>query len=210
MASASATYDHDQRDGRRIPLAWLISLLAAAAVVSLATLGTTRAAFSSATSNGTSKFKAGTVNLTANDVASVPFDMQSMVPGNSDTKCIVVTYSGVTANVRLYGTVTNDPAGAGSLAPYLSTKIEEGTGAAGGSTFSCTGFTQTVPAPAPLLDATLQTFSAFTNFSNGLTAFGGPTGSSTRSYRITVTLQDTNAAQGKDADATFTWEAQNV
>ena len=92
----------------------------------------------------------------------------------------------------------------------LKSPVRASSTLAGGSTFSCTGFTQTVPAPAPLLDATLQTFSAFTNFSNGLTAFGGPTGSSTRSYRITVTLQDTNAAQGKDADATFTWEAQNV
>ncbi len=29
-------------------------------------------------------------------------------------------------------------------------------------------------------------------------------------YRITVTLQDDNAAQGKTATADFVWEAQNT
>ena len=40
--------------------------------------------------------------------------------------------------------------------------------------------------------------------------FGGPTGNAARYYRIKVTLQDDNNAQGKDALATFTWEAQNT
>jgi hypothetical protein len=34
-------------------------------------------------------------------------------------------------------------------------------------------------------------------------------GNAGRSYRITMTLANDNAAQGKDANVTFTWEAQN-
>ena len=43
-----------------------------------------------------------------------------------------------------------------------------------------------------------------------LAALSRATDPSTRTYRITVTLQDDNAAQARSATAGFTWEAQNV
>jgi hypothetical protein len=216
MVAASATHD-DERRQRRTPLLWIIALIAAGAVVGLAALDTTRAAFSSQTGNGGNSFAAGTVALGDDDRGSILFDMTSMVPGSTETKCVNVTYVGVPANVRLYGAVTNDPAGAGSLAPYLTTTIEEGSGAVGEASLDCDGFTPTGP-PTMLHGATagsitLQDFADNVDFGTGLPAFGGvPTDGTpqARSYRITVLLEDDNAAQGKDANATFTWEAQNA
>ena len=178
MASASATFDREQQEGRRIPLAWLIGLLAAAAVVSLATLGTTSAAFSSSTSNQASKFKAGTVNLTANDTATVPLRPAG---DGAEPAGVEVHRRDLLRRHRQRAPVRHrdERPGRGGQPGAVPQHEDRGsTGAAGGSTFDCTGFSQPTPAPAPILDATLQTFTANTNFGNGLTVFGGPTGSS--------------------------------
>ena len=45
---------------------------------------------------------------------------------------------------------------------------------------------------------------------SGLGGLNGATDPTSRTYRITVTLEDDNAAQAKSATAGFTWEAQNV
>jgi hypothetical protein len=217
MVSASATYADESPRRRRMPLAWLAGLLAAGSVVGLATFDTSRAAFSGSTGNSGSSFAAGTVTLSDDDNNSIFFQMSGMVPGSTQTKCVNVTYTGVPANIRLYGSVSASAATA-NLAPYLTTEIEEGSGAAGGAGLSCTGFTPTSPTATFLHgtaagSVTLQDFSDNVDFATGLPAFGGiPTsgGTQSRSYRIKVVLQDDNAAQGKDANATFTWEAQNV
>jgi hypothetical protein len=130
------------------------------------------------------------------------FTLDDMVPGAPTARCINVTYTGsLPANVSLYGQV-----GGTGLAPYLDTVIEVGTGAVGGATFDCTGFT----AGTGLHDDTLASFGATnTDFATGLGGWTGATTGTTRSYRVTVELQDTNTAQGLGATAGFTWEAQN-
>ena len=209
--TGGATYADDRQDRRRIPVGWLVGVVAALAVVGVATLSTTRAAFSSSTGHSGSTFTAGTVSLTDDDAGSVLFTMPAMKPGDTQTKCVNVTYAGLPANVRLYGAVANDPAGNGSLAPYLTTLVEEGTGATGGTGLSCAGFvTSTTLHGVAAGSQTLADFGSKTDFATGIPTFGGgPTGNAGRSYRITVTLRDDNLAQGKDADVTFTWEAQN-
>jgi hypothetical protein len=207
MAYATGAYADDQQDRRRLPVGWIVGAVAALAVVGVATLTTTRAAFTASTGNTGSSFAAGTVNLTDDDANSVMFNLTDMVPGSTQSRCVKVTYAGVPANVHLYG-VVGSTATAGNLAPHLTTTIEEGTSGAKATTFDCTNFAATSTVHGPNL--TLADFATKTDFTNGIPVFGGaPTGNAVRNYRITVTLKDENAAQGKNANATFTWEAQN-
>lgn len=200
-ASTLTTDVQDPRRSARTALK-VLALIASLLVVATLTVTASRAAFTATTDNGVNTFTAGTVALTDDDSGAVMFNLGAMAPGSTATRCINVTYNGsLTSNVRLYGTV----AGSG-LAPYLNTVIEVGSGAAGGNTFDCTGFV----APTNLHTGTLAAFGAAnTNYSNGLGGWTGATTGATRSYRISATLQDNNAAQGLGATATFTWEAQN-
>lgn len=161
------------------------------------------AAFTATTSNDANTFSSGTVVLADDDAANVMFNASGLTPGDTATKCINVSYSGtVAANVKLYATgYTNT-----GLAEYLDFTIEEGTGATGGATFDCTGFT----GPTSLHTGTLAAFgTANTAYASGLSSWQ-PAGATTRSYRMTYTVRDVNAAQGKSAGLNFTWEARNV
>ena len=172
-------------------------------VMSLFVVTGSRAAFTASTANGSNNFTAGTVTLGDDDNGSVMFNLTGMKPGDTATKCVNVTYTGsLAADVKLYGTV-----GGTGLATYLDTTVDVGTGAAGGATTSCSGFTL----GSNLHNGTLAAFgTAYTDYSNGAGGFTGATNPSTRSYRVTVTLQDNNLAQGKTASVAFTWEAQNT
>jgi len=183
-------------------LARLAAVAAGLLVMSLLVVTGSRAAFNASTSNDTNTFAAGTVVLSDDDDGSVMFDLTGMKPGDNATRCVNVSYTGsLAADVRMYGAV-----GGTGLATYLDTVVDIGTGAAGGVAMDCTGFT----ASSNLHNSTLEAFgTAHTDFGNGAGGFAGVTGPVTRSYRVNVTLQDDNAAQGKTATATFTWEAQN-
>jgi camelysin-like metallo-endopeptidase len=186
--------------------AWLIkagAIGAGLAAVSLFVVNSTQAAFFASTANGGNSFTAGTVVLADDDSGTLMFNLSGMKPNDTATKCVNVTYTGsLAADVKLYGDV-----GGTGLADYLSTSIDVGTGATGGEAMSCDGFASS----ANLHNTTLAAFgAAHTNFGNGVAGFDGATNPSTRSYRVTVTLQDNNEAQGKNASAIFTWEAQNT
>lgn len=173
-------------------------------VASLGFLGvlvvaSSRAAFVDTTDNTSNQFSAGTVALTDDDAGSVLFNVNDLAPAQSRANCITVSYTGsLAADVRMYGGAS------GSLAPYLDVVIDVGTG---GSYNSCAGFTS----GSTLYTGTLADFAATrTNFLDGLTGWNGATNPSSRTYRIAVTLQDDNAAQGLSATADITWEAQNA
>jgi hypothetical protein len=172
-------------------------------VMSLLVVTGSRAAFNATTSNDTNNFAAGTVVLADDDAGSVMFNLTGMKPGDTATKCVNVTYTGsLAADVKLYGAV-----GGTGLATYLDTIVDIGTGAAGGASMDCTGFTPS----SNLHNTTLEAFgTAHTNYGNGAGGFTGATNPTTRTYRFTVMLQDDNLAQGKTASTTFTWEAQNT
>lgn len=186
---------------RTMVVALPLALVASSALVYQAS----NAAFTASTDNGSNTWSSGTVALADDDSSSVMFNATGLKPGNSRIACINVTYSGTLAgNVRLYVTSPS-----GTLGQYLDLTVEEGTGAAGGNTASCVGFSATSTLSA--VGATLASFTtAHSNFGNGASTWA-PTGAApeSRSYRITTTLQDNNAAMGLSAAATFTWEAQN-
>lgn len=177
-----------------------LALLASLGFVSVLVVTSTRAAFLDTTDNSPNTFAAGDVVLNDDDAGSVMFSVANLAPGASRTRCIEVTYTGsLDADVRMYGT-----AGGTGLADYLDVSVEIGTG---GNFASCAGFA----ASSTLFNGTLTAFAAGrTNYVNGLAGFAGATDPSSRTYAVTVTLQDDNRAQGLSATAGFTWEAQNV
>ena len=175
-------------------------VLAAFLMVGAVVVVGSRSAFSDTTDNTGNSWTAGSVIITDDDAAAAMFNATAMAPGDSATNCIVVTYSGtlVPADVVLYGV-----SGGTGLAAYLDVTIQEGSGGVFGN---CTGFTlNSTP-----YTGTLANFSAtYTNFGNGITGWSPAVNPESKTYRITVSLQDNNAAQGLNGTATFTWEAQN-
>ena len=143
---------------------------------------------------------ASPVEIGDDGIGVAMFDGSLLTPGDTLQSCIVLTYSGTAlpSGVSLYGSVSGD-----GLDAYLDLTIDVGTG---GHFNDCGGFAPS----APLFSGTLASFAAaHTNFANGLQAWS-PTGNSeSRTYRITVSLQDDNGAQGKTAGVDFIWETQS-
>jgi hypothetical protein len=184
----------------RRALAWrALAMLASLGFVSVLVMTSSRAAFVDTTDNTSNQFQAGTVVLNDDDGGVTRlFNLTNMAPTVVRENCIRVDYTGsLASNVRLYGSSS------GSLGQYLDVTIDVGTG---GSFGNCSGFTG-----SNIYTGTLSDFAATrTNYTNGLQGWNGATNPSNRVYRIRVTLQDDNAAQGLSATADFTWEAQNT
>ena len=189
-----------KNDGSRKRPGWKVGVLAATVLLTTALILTASfAAFSDTTDNSGNTWSAGTVVLTDDDAGSAMFIVSDMAPLATVTECIVVTYSGslLPADVNLYGV-----SGGTGLDVYLDVTVEEGSGGIFGN---CAGFTPT----STIFTGTLTSFAAtHTNFATGAGAWNPAANPESRTYRFTVTLQDNNLAQGLNATATFTWEAQ--
>lgn len=172
----------------------------------------TYSAFTSTTANGGNVFSSGTVNLTDNDGGSSSLlALANAKPGDADTGCIQVSYDGtLSATVRLYASVS------GSLADYLTVTVTRGTDSSP-SFDSCANFTADGTnyigqGNGVIYSGTLSAFPA--TYAAGLVdpTSGSPeswTNPESHSYRFQISLNDTNAAQGLNGSATFTWEARN-
>lgn len=190
-------------------------LILAGGVAASLGAGTALAAFWSLSGNATNSFEAGTVYIGDDDGGTAMLGLTNAIPtqpGDSDTSCIQVTYSGtLDASVRLFGTVS------GSLASYLTLTVTRGTSSAP-SFDSCATFTADatdyIGAGAGVVySGSLAGFP--TSYGTALVdpTSGSPetwTTNETRSYRFTISLNDNVAAEGQSASASFTWEAQNL
>ena len=173
----------------------------------LAAFGTF-SAFSANTTNDGNSFTAGTVTLTNNSATAMFNGVTGAAPGATPTeRCIKVAYTGsLAATVKLYL-----PDAVGALAPYVDMKVTAGTDASP-SFGDCTGF---VADGAPIFNNTLAAFrAAHTGWANGLAY--NPGGDSkwdlndAVTYRVELTLQDNNAAQGLGTGThRLMWEARN-
>ncbi|MCH7581707.1 MAG: hypothetical protein IIC72_03655 [Acidobacteria bacterium] len=194
----------ENHDSRKRP-GWRVGVLAATVLLTTALILTASfAAFSDTTDNSGNTWSAGTVVLTDDDGGgSAMFTVPDMAPLATVTECIVVTYEGslLPADVNLYGV-----SGGGGLDAFLDLVIEEGSGGVFGNCAGGGGFT---PTSTIFTGGTLADFATtHTNFGNGAGAWLPAANPESRTYRFTVTLQDDNLAQGLNATATFTWEAQ--
>ena len=188
----------------------LVALAAVALAVSVAG-HSVYAAFSRTTSSSGNAFAAGTVSIGDNDGAGAMLSLTSAAPGDSDTGCINVTYTGsLAAGVRLYASVS------GSLASYLNLTVTRGTDSAP-SFDSCSGFgadsTDYIGAGAGVIySGTLAAFP--TSYAAGIVDASSSAAATwntndAHSYKFVVTLSNDPNAQGLSATATFDWDALN-
>ncbi len=167
---------------------------AAVSALLIATLVVNRSS-GALTSEGTaaaSALSSGTISLLDDDQGRSLFDLGSMAPGRPVVRCIEVVYDGTILPVDLAMAVE----ASGSLAQFLDVSIEEGTG---GSFDDCATFSAT----RPVFSGTLDDMSTRGWLPLGRMVNTGDT----RSYRLRLELQDTQAALGQTARADFVWEA---
>lgn len=159
------------------------------------------AAFTASTANENSVVRSGTVVLVNDGASTAMFNVGNLNGGQTITRCINVEYDGsLTAGIKLHGVTSGD------LAAGLATTIEIGSGAAGGVSFGCTGFTADGPAS---FNSTLAAFGTTHNsYAAGIGGFASAVKDDTKSYKITMTVSNDNQYQGKSAGVDFTWEAQ--
>lgn len=176
-------------------------------VVCLLVVARSTSAFSGTTANENNVLSTGSVVLSDDDGGSALFTVSGMKTGQTETRCITVTYTGTSAAgaVRLSGTSATS-----TLSPYLDLVVRQGgvnsTCAAQGTL--TTIFDATTPAASA---GTLQAFT--TNHAGYATAVNTswtPVTNGTRAYVIAFTVKDDNDAQNKTAQPTFTWEVRGV
>lgn len=191
---------------RRKPVSLIAAVVGLALVAALISR-TSEAAFTATTDNTGNTFTAGTVTLTDNDAGAALFTPANLSPGDTQTACIEVTYTGsitTVGAVKLYSGGYTDATG--SLSTYLDVTVEEGTA---GST--CAAFTT----GSTILTATaLATFDTNTNagYASGLGAWTPTSTNEMRPYRFTVTLDAAtpDTEQGSSTTGvTFVWEVQS-
>ena len=185
--------------------------LALVAVLALAAGLGTWSAFSSTTTNSGNSFQAGSVSIGDDDAGGAMLSLANATPGDSDSGCIVVTYTGSLAStVRLYGQT-----GGSGLDAYLTLKVTRGSIPAP-SFKSCTGFTADSTdyigsGAGVVYNGTLQGFPD--TYAAGLADPPGAPASwaqnEAHAYKFEVTVQNNSAAAGKTATQDFVWEAQS-
>jgi hypothetical protein len=168
------------------------------------------AAFTSSTRNAGNAWSSGQVTLTDDDLGAAAFTVERLTPGDTGTKCIVVTSnSDVPGEVRSY---TQNLVVDSNLEDHIFLKVEAGTG---GSFNDCTGF---VPNPGSLPAQSLSTLNTVNHdYATGGAAWvtAGTPGES-RSYRGTWTFDTTgltqaeiDGLQGARVSVDLVWELQS-
>jgi hypothetical protein len=174
-------------------------------VGALATLGAF-SAFTSQANNPNNRVTAGTVVLGDNDGGNALYDFENAKPGDSETACIRVSYTGsLPADVRLY-----TPSTIGALGPHVNLTVETGSQLVPDT--SCALF---VADPgAPLFDDALSDLPV--DFAGGVADVPlGETAWNSGSavvYRVTATLAANapDSAQGATTGLhTLRWEARS-
>lgn len=193
------------------------SFLATVALVALgaAAIGIgSWAAFRVLGQNSGNAITSGTVAVGDNDGGSAELSLSSALPGDTDSDCIKVTYTGSLAStIRLYGTTTGT-----GLDPYLDLKVTRGTySPSDPGDGSCTNFsadaTNYIGAGAGVIyNGTLQGYAD--SYTAGLVdpTPGSPeswTTNESHVYKLQVTVQNNSAAESKTANQDFVWEARN-
>lgn len=189
----------EQSERRRIGGLIVGSAVLAAVGVGALAYTATNAAFTGTTVNPGNSFTASTISLTDNDADSAMFTVTDMLPGDTVTDCIEVTYTGapptdVNAGLRLYGNPSGDLADNLQLAithrgPGTSCAVAGGANGVYSSGFELFPATYGVGASGFLPTATSQTVA----------------------YDFSVTLEvgTLDEAQGDNATIDFTWEVRS-
>lgn len=181
-----------------------VAVIAAAALV----WQSSNAAFTGSTRNSGNNWSTGAVTVTDDDAGSARFQVNNMVPGDTDSKCIKVTVnSSVPGTVKGYA--VNPVPSVHGLENYIKVSIQAGTGGGFGS---CTGFTseETV-----VNGVTLAQFSSISNYASAVGGWNVASGTQSRTYRLTwsfdttgLTQTQVDQLQGDKTGVDMQWELQ--
>lgn len=167
------------------------------------------AAFSGQTRNSGNEWSTGSVTLTDDDAGSARFQVNNMVPGDTETKCITVT-----ANASVPGTVkgyaVNPIVDNVTLAEAVTFTVRSGTG---GSFATCDGFT---PLETVIPNASLNDLAQINTYEQGVGGWDVTAGTQSRTYEITwafdtvgLTQTQIDSLQGDVVGLDFQWELQS-
>ncbi len=171
-----------------------------------------QAAFTDTTRNSGNAWSSGSVTLSDDDSGQAAFTANNILPGDTGTKCIVVTSNSTNpGEVRTY--VENLTTGGKGLADYLLIDVETGTG---GSFNDCTGFEPDAGGDAIPPTSLTVLAENYNSFATGGTSWEtSGTAGEQRTYRVTWTFDTTgltqdqiNAMQGGKVSADMVWELQ--
>jgi hypothetical protein len=211
-----STGRHRAAARRRSPGRLVAAIATPLALIATGTLvwHSTYAAFTAQITNNPSSWSAGTVVLQGDDGSnsstaakgSALFTATNMKPGDTNSKCLLVTYNGTITSVgavKLYVKAT-DLTGSSALQGQINLVVKEGTG---GTASSCSSFSATGTIYTGTLSGMPATYAASTAGTWVPTAAG-----QTKSYQITWTLNSSapDTVQGTTAGAAFTWETDNT
>lgn len=192
------TTPDNQNDRKRAAGLIIGSALVSALGVGALAYTATSAAFSGTTDNTGNTFGAATVTLTDDDFGGTNFNATNMLPGDTVSDCILVTYTGSTTDLlglNLYGTSAN------LLADDLDLVVQH---AAVGETCATA-----VPTLSPVYSGGLDLLG--TTYGTGAPGFTPTATGQSIAYFFDVTLDalTPNTAQGDTATADFTWEVRS-
>lgn len=189
-----------------------VSAAATLAIVGAGAFGTF-SAFSDTTDNKQNTFASGTLDIRDDDNGAFDdltgksmFSVSNIKPGDVMTRCINVKNAGSLQFKDVTLSLAATPQAAQTLADDLTISIERGTGAAGGDTQSCSGFTggTALTTGTPKLNTLYGT-----NVNVDAAAW---TAGAVKSYRFVVTLPETagNEAQASSASFDAAWAASQI
>jgi hypothetical protein len=168
------------------------------------------AAFVSSTNTDTNNWATGVVQLTSDHAGTAAFAPSAIVPGYTETHCIVVSSgSTVPSDVKLFASSSNSA----PLSYDLQFNIQTGTGGTdvpgvNGAPGSCSGFTPDAANPT-IFSGSANDF--MTNHTDSLTGVGAVdlAPGESKTYMITATLPSSSNRQGATTSTAFTWLATN-
>ncbi|CAA9372596.1 MAG: hypothetical protein AVDCRST_MAG47-1372 [uncultured Nocardioidaceae bacterium] len=162
-----------------------VAILAAGALV----WQSSYAAFSGTTRNSGNDWATGAVALTDDDAGSARFQVASMVPGQTETKCITVTANASVPGV-VKGYAVNPVPSAAGLENYVKIGIVSGDGGGFGSCDGFVGDTTVIPS-----GTSLKTLAGVDSYAAGAGGWNVTAGTQSRTYRITWTFDTTGLTQ---------------
>lgn len=168
------------------------------------------AAFSGSTRNSGNNWATGAVALTDDDTGTARFQVETMTPGDTGTKCIrVSTNSTVPGTVKGY--VVNPVTSPQGLEDHVDVRVRYGTG---GGFSSCDGF---VSEGTSVPTTSLSALAAYNSYDTALGGWNVGAGTQSRTYEITWTFDTTGLTQaavdqlqGARTGIDFQWELQST
>jgi len=182
----------------------------------------TSAVFTGTTSNPSNSWAAGTVILVDDDGGNSPttgtamfstaVSTANLMPGNTGTHCIRVTYNGSFTSPPAVKVYASGLTGTG-LGTYLDLTIEEDTNGQG-TYGACGSFAGTYiyqsGTPAGSTGTLSYLAANMTDYSTGVGTWTPTAAGQAKTYRFRYTVQNNDLAQGLTATLNFVWEAHSA